>query len=465
MANKREQLEKLLSTVRGGAKVDEDLGLDIEPSEALVHYTPMDTLGYGEGYIEVDEDKEKEEEKEEPIIGDSKAEKEAAEDLFQSPGRSMDSRAEMMAVEAPETKEESDSLKAAGQVGESLAKVAQDVEGSDIKKISSTPDAGEEPFTGTRDELLAKYRKLIEDAETPTEGPKGPHWASILADSLAGLYNVSTLGKRLKPMQLNAIKTDLAMQEAGIKRKEKDYERKKSAYEQYMKFLGGDVKPMSPYEKARLDLTKEQLEEKKEGRELRERKFEQDQRVLLAKTMSKPQKIAEKLDTIDKHLGHKLDDLEVVGTNVKKDGKVIDLPGISVPGLGRITAHSPESRKLSTAMEGVFNITLKDRSGAAVTTPELERLKKEFAEGRFNTEGEMIQALKDFKSELYKEMRSREAAVDPVVLDRYKELGGRTSDQSSKEDKRDSKIQKFADENDISYERAQAVLKKRGYNG
>ncbi len=53
----------------------------------------------------------------------------------------------------------------------------------------------------------------------------------------------------------------------------------------------------------------------------------------------------------------------------------------------------PEARAARQDIAKLFNITLKDRSGAAVTNQELERLKKEFGQGLFKSPGQLLTAI------------------------------------------------------------------------
>jgi hypothetical protein len=128
----------------------------------------------------------------------------------------------------------------------------------------------------------------------------------------------------------------------------------------------------------------------------------------------------------------KLSDLNAEGSKLTKDGKAVDLPGVSLPGLGRVGIYSTDARQLETAMASIFNKELKDRSGAAVTTAEMERLKGEFASGKFNTEAEMIQAVKDYEKMAAVALANAEAGFKPEVLEEYASRGGVTSQQLGK---------------------------------
>jgi len=132
---------------------------------------------------------------------------------------------------------------------------------------------------------------------------------------------------------------------------------------------------------------------------------------------------------VENQLGFDLSDYDKVTQTVKHEGKnkEFDLPGASIPLLGRITAFSGSARELSSAMARVFNTELKTRAGSTVTNTELERLKNEFGSGRFNSEAEMIAALKDYKLAAIDALKNQEARFDPESVAQYSENQGFTS--------------------------------------
>ena len=67
-----------------------------------------------------------------------------------------------------------------------------------------------------------------------------------------------------------------------------------------------------------------------------------------------------------------------------------------------------------------------DRSGAAVSSSELDRLKREYSQGRFNTESELLNAMQRYKRGLQAKMQDIEAA-NPRAAAQYAEQGGTTS--------------------------------------
>jgi hypothetical protein len=77
----------------------------------------------------------------------------------------------------------------------------------------------------------------------------------------------------------------------------------------------------------------------------------------------------------------------------------------------------------------LFNITLKDRSGAAVTNQELERLKSEFATGTFKSAKQLNDAVEKARGIISKHYAGIAAGFGPETLKAYNEnirgMGGR----------------------------------------
>lgn len=108
-------------------------------------------------------------------------------------------------------------------------------------------------------------------------------------------------------------------------------------------------------------------------------------------------------------------------------GKKVDLPGVNIPGLGRISAYSGEARNLQAAGARVFNRELKSRSGSTVVNQELGRLKDEFQSGKYNSEPEMLKALQDYEKIMGMDLQNIEAGYRPDVVSEYEARGGLTS--------------------------------------
>ena len=160
-----------------------------------------------------------------------------------------------------------------------------------------------------------------------------------------------------------------------------------------------------------------------------DRNTEQDMQKL-SKDLSGTQEMVGAVDEVEKILGGKLEDFDTKN-GLKKNGKNVDLPGVSIPLVGRTSFYDGDARNLNAAASRVFNATLKDRSGGAVTDNEMERLKREFNEGKYNTESEMIGAMQRYKRQLDVVMKNREAGYKPDVVKKYQDQGGRTSKGSA----------------------------------
>lgn len=148
----------------------------------------------------------------------------------------------------------------------------------------------------------------------------------------------------------------------------------------------------------------------------------------LSKDVAGTQEMLGALDEVEGKLGSSLEKYKKdKDGNLTLDGKPVDLPGVSIPGIGRVTSYDSDARELQGAASRVFNATLKDRSGGAVTDSEMERLRREFNQGKYNTEPELIDALQRFKRQTATVLKNREAGYKPEVVDKYADQGGRTS--------------------------------------
>lgn len=177
------------------------------------------------------------------------------------------------------------------------------------------------------------------------------------------------------------------------------------------------------------------------------------------------QNVATTIDSIEQELGFNLDDIDSTG---KIKGKSIDIPGVSIPGIGRTTFYSTGARDLDSTMSKLFNVELKNRSGVAVTPPELQNLKKEFNEGKFNTEEEKLKAMKRFKEGLKKAFANIEAGYPKEVVSEYQDRGGFTSNrfsgtsESVQKSEKDKETQNYADKYfKGDYDKASRFLKNR----
>ena len=96
-------------------------------------------------------------------------------------------------------------------------------------------------------------------------------------------------------------------------------------------------------------------------------------------------------------------------------------PKSAVPDLavGLTAGNADDIRAGRQAFQKLFNITLKNRSGAAVTIPEFERLKKEFATGVWKTPEQIKEGVRQARDIIQKHYASVSAGFGPDVLKAY----------------------------------------------
>jgi len=195
-------------------------------------------------------------------------------------------------------------------------------------------------------------------------------------------------------------------------------------FQQKLAQLAGDQKQADSAqrhasEQNRLQFMRDKMERGERSLALREAQTLENNVQKFEKSRQGKAALDASINTLEGKLGFKLDDYDME-TNMA-NGSSIDLPGVNVPGLGRVGVYDKEARQIDTAMARVFNVELHDRSGAAVTTPEMKRLELEFSAGAFQTEPEKIQAVKDYTRLLKEELKRRDAAFSPEVRDLYQD--------------------------------------------
>lgn len=184
---------------------------------------------------------------------------------------------------------------------------------------------------------------------------------------------------------------------------------------------------------ARIEAARLNSQNRKDAREERKTRQDEARAFKQEESINKDiQKFQDKTQDTRNILGA-LNDFETVSgipldnTNVDKNGNLIvagkkkDLPGVSIPGVGRASFYSSDARKLRDAASKIFNVELKSRSGAAVTDNELSRLRQEFSDGKFNTEAELVDAIKRYKKSAKRILKEQEAGYKPEVIQTYKE--------------------------------------------
>jgi hypothetical protein len=147
---------------------------------------------------------------------------------------------------------------------------------------------------------------------------------------------------------------------------------------------------------------------------------------------------AKQQDKLDKQVTNYKDSLiktgipDAVATLDQVDA-ILPAKGEDIPGFGA-TAILPDiltSKKgtdLRQIVNKLFNITLKQRSGAAVTDPELERLKSEFGQGKWKTDDQLRKGINDYKKILGSVIKNVNAGYRPEIRQQYTENFGENFD-------------------------------------
>jgi hypothetical protein len=101
-----------------------------------------------------------------------------------------------------------------------------------------------------------------------------------------------------------------------------------------------------------------------------------------------------------------------------------------IPGYGGIMGNLPtflqseEGKALRQKIATLRNLTLKDRSGAAVTNQELTRLLEELGTGMFKTDADLKRGLSGVRRNLDAVKQNVVAGVDDATLSEYQQRGG-----------------------------------------
>lgn len=113
---------------------------------------------------------------------------------------------------------------------------------------------------------------------------------------------------------------------------------------------------------------------------------------------------------------------EAVRSAVSKRGEVFSAKDMAVwktAGAKGIGLMSEEGKRVAENFQSILNITLKDRSGAAVTNPEFERLKAELGAGLFSSEADLVRALSRIQEIISEHEIAQMAVYDQDAIDIY----------------------------------------------
>lgn len=109
--------------------------------------------------------------------------------------------------------------------------------------------------------------------------------------------------------------------------------------------------------------------------------------------------------------------------------------GENIPGFGPLEQYKPnilsgdKARTMRQAVLQLFNIELKDRSGAAVVDSELQRLKNEYGQGNFATEEALRQGITQYLNRLSEIGKNVVSGYSPEIVGEYQSRGGRNVNQ------------------------------------
>jgi len=101
----------------------------------------------------------------------------------------------------------------------------------------------------------------------------------------------------------------------------------------------------------------------------------------------------------------------------------VDIPGVSIPGLGRVGFYNNKAQQIDSIFKGIINKPIHEFAGSAQTKTELEQIKGEFAAGLLNTEPAMLDAMKRLEAAAQRDQLRAQSAYTQPVLDRL-ESGG-----------------------------------------
>ncbi len=115
-----------------------------------------------------------------------------------------------------------------------------------------------------------------------------------------------------------------------------------------------------------------------------------------------------------------LDKVEDLITKYTSKGK--DIPGVGP--LGQFNIYGDAAKEVQSTLSSLQNIVLKDRSGAAVTIPEFDRLKQELSTKIYNTDADLIKSLVRFREITNQHLASQLGGYKKEDVDAYIKTGG-----------------------------------------
>lgn len=111
---------------------------------------------------------------------------------------------------------------------------------------------------------------------------------------------------------------------------------------------------------------------------------------------------------------------------IRKDDENADIPGFGLDASLPDFTLSSQGKSLRQRVKTLFNQTLKKRSGAAVTSSELSRLKEEFGQGLIKTDEQLLDSLNRFRGIIERHKLTLAAGYDDEVVDTWQSRSGLT---------------------------------------
>jgi hypothetical protein len=105
-----------------------------------------------------------------------------------------------------------------------------------------------------------------------------------------------------------------------------------------------------------------------------------------------------------------------------------DIPGVGLTGKFPLFALSDKGSEISELVTGLRNQLLYLRSGAQINEQEFQRLSRSLGAVTFASDRDLIQGLKNFKSEMKGVFLARSAGFKPEIVDLYRSQGGPSVD-------------------------------------
>lgn len=169
--------------------------------------------------------------------------------------------------------------------------------------------------------------------------------------------------------------------------------------------------------------------------EKNEAKIEKEaNRLVTNQPYSEQNAALEALKTAENKIGSFINDPNFSFETFNKNKFKKDIPGVSVPGMGRVTWYSSNARELNTAFQNVLNQAIRAFAGKAVTKNELERIKAQYEAGEFANEKDFLQAFSDTRKAVRKGLIRTEQGFNPKALDLLEERGATIQSRQPTED-------------------------------